>query len=728
MEIKSKLVSGFVTIFVLSLAIASVSASTFHYGLARDGNFSDSGPKTSEIFFEVELTGLIDASPVVDGNAVYVSNWYGWGDWNPGFYSIDALTGDVLWVNEQLNGSSSATITNDRIFVGSLDGYLNCLNKSTGEIIWRVKIEKNPEWWGVASSPLVYNSTVYVVTFSDGTLHAFDFDGNEKWNFSTGLSPHYTSPSAYDNKIFFVGEKGDGMAVYCLNESGGMLWSTEIGNTESSPAVADGLVIIPSSNRLYAINASDGNVTWSVPMQGTMSIPAIAHGKIFAGTKDGYLVCLDENGTVEWTFAANGKIDSSPAYANGVVYFATNVQNGTIYALNATNGAVLWSYSLNPPEGFYYNIMSSPYIYDGRLYIGADDGKLRCFAKQILWEGEVQLSPGNRTLNISGTPEIDNFTALSALLEAAKGNFNVTVLNTAWGLFVSSIADVEPENDYYWFYVVNGEMPSVGAAEYTVEENDVVEFFFAPWGVSHEKARYRVIIHVNLTNVLYKTSVSLYPGNFTVSVGANSYSVGNLTALGALDSASKKEGFSYEVSDSYYDSFGLLVTSIAGVKNQGFAGWMYQVNDVVPSVAADRCAVKNGDVVWWYYSTSMNDTPKTAPAVIEVVINAPDVTINSLSITNAQRGGNATATINITAVTPGWYVLVASGVNANGDYIAGISTVRLEQAESVSVPVIIPIPAQVSEGTYSIYTGVYKLSSYPDTMISYKGPVSCEVS
>jgi outer membrane protein assembly factor BamB len=704
---------------LLLLVIPDSSAVSFH---ENAGNFSDVGPKTSDILFEVELTGLIGASPVVEGDTVYVQNWYGWGNWSPGFYAIDALTGDVIWVNDRLNGSSSAAIAGDRIFVGSLDGYLNCLNKTNGEIIWRKKIEDQPEWWGVSSSPLIYNSTVYVVTFSDGTLHAFDFEGNEKWNFSTGRSPYYTSPAVYNGKIYFIGKKGGGMAVYSLDESGSLLWSAEIGETKSSPSVADGLVVIPSESILYVINASYGNVIWAAPVEGTMSAPAIAYEKIFVGTKDGYLYCFDKNGALKWAFKANGKIDSSPAYADGVLYFATNVRNGTIYALNATNGELMWSYSLNPPEGFYYNVMSSPHIYDGRLYIGADDGKLRCFAKQILWEGEVQLSPGERTLDVSGSPTIDNFSALAALVEASKDNFNISVLNTEWGLFVSSIANIEPKNNYYWLYAVNGEIPSVGAADFEVEENDTVEFFYAPWGVSHEKARYRVIIHVNLTNVLYKVNVGLKPGVVTIG----NHSVGNFTALGALEAASQKVGFDYLV--SYYESFGLFVTSIAGIANQGYSGWMYAVNNVTPAVAAERYAVKDGDKIWWYYSTSMNDTPKTAPFAIQIVVTAPDAVINDFNVSNATRGGNSTAYVNITALTPGWYVIVVSGVNTEGDYIAGIGTVRVEQFESAEVPVLIHAPTQVSPGTYNLYAGVYKLSTYPRSLVTYKGPVSCEVS
>ncbi|KUK11121.1 MAG: S-layer domain protein [Clostridia bacterium 41_269] len=70
------------------------------------------------------------------------------------------------------------------------------------------------------------------------------------------------------------------------------------------------------------------------------------------------------------------------------------------------------------------------------------------------------------------------------------------------------------------------------------------------------------------------------------------------TALGALDAT----GLPYEVS-SRWDGF---VTSICGLANKGLSGWMYKVNDDIPSVSAKDYEVDEGDKVIWWYSTSLD--------------------------------------------------------------------------------------------------------------------------
>jgi hypothetical protein len=62
---------------------------------------------------------------------------------------------------------------------------------------------------------------------------------------------------------------------------------------------------------------------------------------------------------------------SNPAVANGVVYFGESggVNNkGIMYALNASTGAALWSFSMPLPGGF------SPAVANGIVYIFSDDG------------------------------------------------------------------------------------------------------------------------------------------------------------------------------------------------------------------------------------------------------------------------------------------------------------------------------------------------------------------
>jgi outer membrane protein assembly factor BamB len=78
------------------------------------------------------------------------------------------------------------------------------------------------------------------------------------------------------------------------------------------------------------------------------SSPAVSEGKVFIGSLDGNLYALDaNNGNIVWKTKTNGPIESSPAVADGAVYFTSEEPNaGGLYKLNANTGAVDWNISL----------------------------------------------------------------------------------------------------------------------------------------------------------------------------------------------------------------------------------------------------------------------------------------------------------------------------------------------------------------------------------------------
>ncbi len=612
---KSRMVVVIVSLIAL---IQASSASTFQFDAERTGNFTDIGPYRSDLLWKANLTALVDGSPVVWGGKIYVSNWYGWGSWNPGLYSIDAETGEIVWVNGNITGASTPAVYGGTVFIGSLAGKLYAVNATTGQIIWEKQLEMNPEWWGITSSPLVYNGTLYITTFSDGKLHALDLNGNELWNITTGKRiSQYSSPSAHSGMIFFAGNSSSNM-LYAVDEGGNVIWTfpadSKIMNT---PTVGNEMIFFATEKRLYGLSL-DGNETWSVPFNGTISSPALAYGRVYIGSADGKLYCFNAStGEKLWEFSANGRIYNSPAVADGAVYFATNVPNGTVYAVDAMNGSLLWTHSLNPPEGAYYNIMSSPFIYNGNLYIGADDGNLYAFGKkQALWKGSVELSREKIeiTLKDGGTAEVDGFSALAALWKAAMaGNFTVEIVNTSWGLYVDSIAGIKPEGLSGWMYWVNypdEPSPSVGAGDYILKDGDELIFYFG-----------------------------------------------------------------------YYNS-----------------------------------------------TTWEPSSPEESQYIIKIhVRTAGEARIAELNISNGSRGSHATGYVDVQAMIDGWYAVVVSGTNENGDSIAGVSVVRLAAGEDARIPVLIPVPQQTQTGSYSLYAGIYRLEDYPERVIDIYGSVICEV-
>ena len=62
------------------------------------------------------------------------------------------------------------------------------------------------------------------------------------------------------------------------------------------------------------------------------SSPAVADGVVYFGSHDGHLYAVDtQTGQAKWKFKTGGAVYSSPAVADGVVYFGSN--DGHLYAV-----------------------------------------------------------------------------------------------------------------------------------------------------------------------------------------------------------------------------------------------------------------------------------------------------------------------------------------------------------------------------------------------------------
>uniref|UniRef100_A0A7C2SK25 Pyrrolo-quinoline quinone n=1 Tax=Archaeoglobus fulgidus TaxID=2234 RepID=A0A7C2SK25_ARCFL len=605
-----------VLISVMLSIITAASASTFQGDVQRTGNFSSDGQILPVLAWKQEITGLVGSSPVYSNGHVYVTNWYGWGTWSPGLYSLNATTGELEWRNDKITGASSVAVYGDTVIVGNLSGHIYYVNATTGEIENSILLESSPSWWGIASSPLIYNGIVYVTTFSNGTLWSLD-NGNVRWKFTTGGEiSHYTSPAAYNGIIFFAGNESGSNALFAVNESGNLVWKFPVeGKITNTPTVGYGKVFVATDKKFYAINLN-GSKAWSVNFSGTMSSAAVAYDKVYVGSSDGKLYCFDaDNGSIIWEFTANGKIDSSPAVAGKAVYFATNTPQGTIYAVNADTGSLFWYYRLTPPSGSYYNIMSSPFIANNRLYIGADSGFVYCF-------------------NISGSLEYN---------------------------------------------------------------------------------------------------VSIIPGKFDVAVNGKTYSISRATALGALFAAREHSETFFEITldDSWYEQTKtLFISSIMGLGTKQVNGkWIYwsiwnESKAMIP-VGADAYQISGNETIYYCYGEG---DLETCSVLLVIRSDVKPAGVLSLEVSDGRRGGNVTAWVNVTSAENDWYVLVVSGVNGDGEAIAGISTFRLNAGEELRVPVLVHIPQLADKGKYNLYAGVYRLSDYPGNPIHVYGKASCEVS
>lgn len=148
---------------------------------------------------------------------------------------------------------------------------------------------------------------------------------------------------------------------------------------------------------------------------------------------------------------------------------------------------------------------------------------------------------------------------------------------------------------------------------------------------------------VNTENI----SITLYDNaKRRFSIENNNYTITGTNALTALFVAADQKGYTYQISNEWYDDFSsFLVTKFKGIENQGINGWQYWVNypdENVPMTGANDYELSSGDIVSWFYSDfdENKTTPDTSDHVINIeILIESDEKNPSLEITKPKQGG-----------------------------------------------------------------------------------------
>ena len=143
--------------------------------------------------------------------------------------------------------------------------------------------------------------------------------------------------------------------------------------TISYPLIAHGLIFVTvstasSTETLMALDEATGNTVWSADVGGTYAFANAAYdaGKVFTVNFDGLMKAFDAaTGTPLWSvdLPFQYAFTSPPTAAGGIVYAGGAGSGGTLYAVDETNGAVLWTESVENGDH------SSPAISRGRVFV-----------------------------------------------------------------------------------------------------------------------------------------------------------------------------------------------------------------------------------------------------------------------------------------------------------------------------------------------------------------------
>jgi len=385
---------------LLALAGAAAPAQEMFRGdAAHHGVTSAGAPRAFHRVKWIFPTGARIVSSAVwrDGTVLFGSD-----DGN--VYAVDAATGRQRWMTHTGGPvASTPALAGDRVFAVSYDGRLYALDVHSGEVLWKFATEGERR-------------------FEAKGLHGMQ---PRTQTFADMYDVYLSSPLVVDGKVVFG--SGDGR-VYAVDAASGKLaWKFATGDVvHASPAYADGLVVVGSwDGRLYALDAGTGAQRWAFQagvdplihnQQGFQSSPAIADGVVYVGCRDGHLYAVDlHTGAPKWNVDTEGSwVNSSPAVAQGRVYFATS-DTARYHVVDAATGRP--AQAVGSTQAY---VFGSPTIAGNTVLLGVLNGSLQARDRtdgRVLWEFRTDAAKANRDWVLS-----------------ADGRFNSGLLFTSsWG-------------------------------------------------------------------------------------------------------------------------------------------------------------------------------------------------------------------------------------------------------------------------------------------------------
>ena len=313
-----------------------------HSGRATVGATGPTLPPTAH--WSVILSGSAISYPVIAGGRVFVTT----NATPPGqtygttLYALDEATGSVAWGPVPLSGTysfSGIAFDHGTLFVINFDGLLRTFDAATGTPGW------SKQFYGNATSPpTAVNGLVYVNTVGGGLMAVDETNGNVLW---TKYGADHSSPAVSPDGVFV----SDPCNAYKYDPIGG----TVVWHFAEACSGGGGKTAVYANNRLYVrdlttttpstqivnviLDAATGTQLDTFGTNGPA--PAFSDTSSFFLTASGLVAKDLASGNTLWTFTGDGNLVSAPVVIDQVVVVGSS--SGTIWALDAASGSILWS-------------------------------------------------------------------------------------------------------------------------------------------------------------------------------------------------------------------------------------------------------------------------------------------------------------------------------------------------------------------------------------------------
>lgn len=400
----------FSVLILLALMIFNAGAQQIQFrGPQRDGKFTetglmkawpDGGPK---LLLKAEGIGKGFSSVVAKDPYIFATGMKDTLDYLSCINQDGTIKWQVpygrSWLKSFPDTRSTPTIDENRIYVVSGTGELNCFNLENGTLLWKVNADKEfgADWhnWGVSESPLVLDNKV-IVTPSGSKTTAVAFDkmtGKLIWQSApAGGQRSYASPSVFQyGKFRFVLAVTTQYLVALDPETGNIAWKfryydekkyddpgliwTNIPTTKGSDIFLS--MGYNYHNVMLRMNEDGTGVTekWSNEVldnhhHGVIEKDGYIYGSNWENNSKGKWVCMNWE-TGETRYETGWFTKGAIVYADGLLYIMEE-KTGNVALLNPNPEKfdIISTFKLEGGSGPFW---AHPWIANGKLYLRHGD-------------------------------------------------------------------------------------------------------------------------------------------------------------------------------------------------------------------------------------------------------------------------------------------------------------------------------------------------------------------
>ena len=313
------------------------------------------------------------ASPAVESGvgddlALYIGSHAGT------FYAIAANRGTVNWKIDLGSVSSRPVINYGRIYVGTDDGAIVCLDTLDGEEKWRYAT-RGP----VLETPVLAGDMVFFSNEADQVYALEESTGKFRWQYKGDTPEEYTlrghAGVVVDDGLLFTGF-ANGTMVALRTNTGSVAWMTSLKgdadrfvDVDGTPVVSgDTLFVTSSAGGVYALDKATGLVRWRLPVANAGAL-VVDGDHLYVTAAEQGVYALDKAGNVLWRQGTRGGGEPATPLVSGS-YLVYALSEAGVFIADKLTGEVHQYF--DPGDG----ISATPTLWNESLYLLSNRGIL----------------------------------------------------------------------------------------------------------------------------------------------------------------------------------------------------------------------------------------------------------------------------------------------------------------------------------------------------------------